>query len=138
MQSSNEPAQRDLVIQHLEAIPSLAGRGHVNKSQQDPCDNLEHEHCKRGASENVEPARCLARHWMFRHFGYRRAELQALIEPRADLLYQAHVFVPLIWIRADGPGVGNSPALITRFPPSILYWCSNKPRSGGPDARDPS
>ena len=39
---------------------------------------------------------------------------------------------------ADGPGVGISPALISSIPRSTRYGYSNRPRSGGPDAREPS
>ena len=35
-------------------------------------------------------------------------------------------------------GVGSWPAWIIRFPASILYWYWNSPRSGGPEAREPS
>jgi hypothetical protein len=77
-----------------------------------------------GAAENIEPTGGLARDGMFGRFANSGGELQARVEPIADLLDQAHGSFPLISTSALGmlglTGVGNSPALMKSFPSSIL------------------
>ena len=60
MQGSNEPAERE-VIQNLQAIPHFSPRRHVDESEENAGDELEYEHCERGAPKNVGPACGLAR-----------------------------------------------------------------------------
>ena len=87
---ADEPAERHLMIQSLQAAPCLAGRGHVNQRQQNSGDQLQNEDGERGAAKHVEPARRVARHGMFGGFANRRRELQAMVEPFANFRDQAH------------------------------------------------
>ena len=85
MHRTNEPAERHLMIQSLQAAPRLAGRGHVNQCQQNSGHKLEKEDGERRAAEHVEPARRVPRHGMFCGFANRRRKLQAMVEPFSDL-----------------------------------------------------
>src|SRR5207253_11470155 len=122
---------------------------------------------ERRAAKYVEPARRVARYRMLRRFSNRSGELQATVKPLPDLSDHAHVFVFLskafVSLEADNllsmetnsfraphgalfpkreavgdPGVGNSPARIVTIPSCTLYGYSNSPRSGAPEAREPS
>src|SRR6202051_427349 len=119
MHSSNKPAQRDAMIQDLEAAPSLSCRWHINQREQYASDNLDHEARERSAAENVEPAGGFTRNGMLGRLSNRRAQLQAQIEPLTEFLDQAHVVPPRV-VLAARPGVGISPALMRSFPSSIL------------------
>src|SRR5258708_3028166 len=95
------------------------------------------------------------------------SELQPSVEPLPELFDQAHVFLfprkgsasraadslpPSMetksFLAPHGdfsvsraiapPGVGNSPAWMVRIPSCTLVGYSNSPRSGGPEAREPS
>src|ERR1700722_7138021 len=76
-------------------------------------------------------------------FANRSSQLKAMIEPFADLLNRphtdhAHGGFSAVRLATGSPGVGSCPASIVSTPFSILYGYSKSPRSGGPDARDPS
>src|ERR1700735_829463 len=140
---ADEPAERDVVIQDLQAIPCFPGGWNVNQRQHDAGNDLQHEHYESSAAKNIKPAGRFARHWMFDCFANDIAHLQARIEPIANGLDQAHGFISRTIFEygfefAARPGVGISVALIISFPVSIRYWYSNSPRSGGPEAREPS
>src|SRR5262249_52820293 len=63
---------------------------------------------------------------------------QPRVEPFADLREpHAHDDFPLVR-NAVGPGVGSSPAWIVSVPSTTFDGYSNRPRSGGPEARAPS
>ena len=79
------PAERLLVVQHLEALPGAGGRGHVDRRQADAGDHLDHEQDERSAAEDIPPARGLARDAVPGHLGERRADSEPLIEPLAEL-----------------------------------------------------
>src|ERR1700688_2158887 len=119
MQSPNKPAQRDAMIQRLEAAPRLACRRHINQREQYSSDNLDHEARERGAAENIEPAGGFTRNGMLGRLSNRRAQLQAQIEPLPEFADQTHVAPPRAGLAAR-PGVGIAPALIRSFPSSIL------------------
>ena len=116
---ADEPAEGNVVIQDLQAAPGLARGRHVHEGEQDAGDDLEDEDGERGAAEDVEPARRLAGHRVRHRRPDRRAELEALIEPVAHALDQAHDGFSAA-TAATRPGVGISPALMKRFPASIL------------------
>ena len=82
---ADEPAEGDLMIQSLQTAPGLAGGGHVDQSQQNSGHKLEDEDSERRAAEHVEPARRVSGYGMFGGFSNRRRELQAMVEPFADL-----------------------------------------------------
>src|SRR6266436_2985013 len=125
------------MVKGLEAVPCLSRRRDVDHRKQDSGDNLQHETGERGAAENVKPTRGLAWNRMLGSLANRPTQLQSQIEPLADFLNQAHV-IPPRFVFAARPGVGIWPALIKIFPSSILWLYWNNPRSGGPDAREPS
>ena len=56
MQGANEPAQRDVVIQRLKAVPRLPRRRHVDQRQQNSGDQLQEEDRQRSAAEHIQPA----------------------------------------------------------------------------------
>ena len=125
------------MVQGLETTPGLAGGWNVNHRKQNSGDELQEEDGERGAAEHVPPTGRVARHWMLRDFANGSRKLQAPVEPLADLRNQAHGgFFPTR--AALGPGVGSSPAWIVTKPFSILDGYSKRPRSGGPEAREPS
>src|SRR5260370_24055047 len=93
MHCADEPAQSHIVIQSLQAAPCLACRWDVDEGQQNSGDELEKKDGERRAAKYVEPARRVARHWMFGNFANGIRELQATIKPFADLSDHAHVFV---------------------------------------------
>src|ERR1700686_4392653 len=120
MQSPNKPAQRDAMIQGLEAAPRLACRRHINQREQYASDNLDHEARERGAAENIEPAGSFTRNRVFGRVANQRAHLQPQIQPLPKFADQAHVASPRA-VLAARPGVGIAPALIRIFPSSILW-----------------
>ena len=85
VQGANEPAERDLVIENLQAVPCFGRGGHIKEGKQNAGDNLEQEHSERGAAKNVSPACGLARNRMLHRLPDRRGELQARIEPVTHL-----------------------------------------------------
>ena len=56
MQGSNEPPERDVVIENLQAVPGLSRGGHVDQRKQNSGDDLKQENGERGAAEDVKPA----------------------------------------------------------------------------------
>src|SRR5271154_1083288 len=138
MHRPDEPAKRHLVIQSLQAAPCFARRGHINQRQQNSRHQLKQKNCERGAPEDVEPARRVSRHGMLSSLANGCRELQTVVKPFADLLDHAHGSFSDDRLATGSPGVGNCPALIVSTPFSTLYEYSNSPRSGGPDAREPS
>ena len=65
MARMNQPSAH-LMIQGLQAAPCFAGRGHINKRQQNSGHQLQKKDGESGAAEHVEPTRRIARHGMFR------------------------------------------------------------------------
>src|SRR5580704_1003122 len=119
VQSSNEPTERDLVIQSLQAVPSFSSGRHINKREHDAGHDLQHEHHERRAAENIKPAGGFARYRMLGGFLDDGANLQTLIQPLTDGFNQTHGRISRTILEA-WPGVGISPALIMSFPPSTL------------------
>ena len=116
-------------LDHAQARPS--GRRHRTLRLGAPSD-LYRPH--RG-----EPCdRRVARHGMAGCFANRRCELQAMVEPFANFPDHAHGDFSDVRLATGSPGVGSCPASIVSTPFSILYGYSKSPRSGGPDAREPS
>src|ERR1700693_614516 len=134
----DEPAKSDGVIQRQQAAPCFAGRGHINKRQENSSGQLQKKYGESGASEDVEPARRVARHGMAGRFANRSCQLQTMVEPFANFRDHAHGGFSPDRLATGSPGVGNWPASIVSTPFSIWYAYSKSPRSGGPDAREPS
>src|SRR5262249_48107288 len=135
---ADEPAQRDLVVQRLQAVPRLGRGRHVDEREQDTGQELQYEDDECSATEHVPPARGAAGHRMPGRVPDRRGELEPGVEPCADLReLQAHGGLP-VESNAMPPGVGSSPAWITSAPPTTFDGYSKSPRSGGPEARAPS
>src|SRR5438132_75321 len=138
VQRPDEPARRYVLIQGVQAAPRLPRRRDVDQGEEDPGDDLQNEDDERRASEDVEPARRLAWHGMRKDSLRGVRELDARVEPPADSFDQAHDGLRTDSCARELPGVGISPASRKRASPSTLYRYSNKPRSGGPEAREPS
>src|SRR5260370_24648883 len=94
MEGSNEPASRDLVIQRLQAAPSLTRGGYINDGQKNAGAELEQEHRQGAASEDIKPAGGPSRYGMRHGFLDWPGELQTLLEPVADSLNHAHDELP--------------------------------------------
>jgi hypothetical protein len=84
MEGSNEPAQRDLVIQCLEAAVCLAGARYVDEGQKNAGDDLQTERGESRAAEHIKPAGRLAWNRMLHRFANDFSDLQAMVEPRAN------------------------------------------------------
>ncbi len=98
------------MIQGLETAPCLAAGWNVNHRKENSGDELQNEDGQRCAAEHVPPARRVARNRMLGNFANGSGELQAPVEPFADLKNQAHGgFFPKR-AAAGAPGVGSSPA----------------------------
>src|SRR5215470_3973937 len=132
------------MVQSLQAAPGFRARGHIDQREQNSSYNLQHEDSQGRAAKHVPPTGGISRHRMFGHFTDRRRKLEAAIKPGSDLckrdfrIHDAHGGLsPVSWAIA-APGVGSSPAWMVTRPLSILYGYSKRPRSGGPEAREPS
>ena len=86
---ADEPAERHMVIQSLQAAPRLAGRGNIDQRQQNSGDKLEKEDGERRAAEDVKPTCRVARHGMFRGLANGCRQLQAMVEPFPNLFDQS-------------------------------------------------
>jgi hypothetical protein len=106
MARMNQPSAI-LMIQGLQAAPGFAGRRHINKSQQNSRDQLQEKHGERSAAEDIEPACRVARHGMLDGFANGRSELQAVVEPFANVLDHAHGGFSEVRLATGSPGVGN-------------------------------
>ena len=118
---ADEPAERDVVVEGLQAAPGFRGRGHINQRQQNSGHELQQEDGQRGAAEHVPPARRIPRHGMFGRFANRRRKLQATVEPFADSAdHDAHGGFSPVSSAIAAPGVGSSPAWMVIRPFSTL------------------
>src|SRR5262249_45619951 len=113
-----------------QAVPRFGAGGHVAEREADPGQDLQQEQDEGDAAEDVEPARRRARHPMAHHVADGGRQLQSPIEPATDGAEPLHY--------VDSASVGSRPARMYKLPCSTLYWCSNRPRGGGPAARAPS
>ena len=120
MQGSNEPSERDAVIESLQAVPSLSGGRHVNQRKKNAGDDLKEENGERGATEDIKPTRGIAGHRVLDRFANCRAKLEAMVEPGADCSDQAHGGLTPFVFAVGLPVVGISPPLMRSFPSSIL------------------
>ncbi len=109
MHGADEPSERDVVVQGLQTAPRLAARGHVNQREKNSGNDLQQENGERGAAEYIPPACRVSGNGMFDGFSDRRRQLQAVVEPFAQLCNHAHGDF-LVASAAVPPGVGNSPA----------------------------
>src|SRR2546428_11304806 len=131
-------AGRHVLIQGGQGVPRSSRRRSVEEREEDAGDDLKYEDEERRASEDVEPTRRPVWHGV-RHDCLRRArELNSRVEPPADSFDQAHDDLRTDRVARAPPGVGIAPASMNRVSPSTLYRYSNRPRSGGPEARAPS
>ncbi len=139
VQCADEPAESHVVVEGLQAAPGFRGRWNIDEGEQNSGDDLQHEDGERGAAEHIKPARGIPWDRMLHGFANRRRQLQAPVEPFPDLGNHAWHggFFPTRAALGD-PGVGSSPASIVIRPFCTLYGYSNNPRSGGPEAREPS
>src|SRR5260370_4092558 len=103
------------------AVQCCAGRGKINKSQQNSGYQLQEKDGERGAAEHVEPARRISRHRMFRDLANGCCQLQATVEPFSDFAnHDAHGGFSPVSDAIAAPGVGSSPACIVTTPIATL------------------
>ncbi len=81
---AQEPAEGDLAVERLEALPCLRRRGDVDQSEQDAGGELQHHQHEGGAPEHVPPARGVSRHGMPRDLENRPSDLEPRIQPSAN------------------------------------------------------
>ncbi len=84
VQRAQKPAERNLVIQNVEAVPRFARRRNVNQRQQNAGKDLQKEQREGGAAEDIPPACRVARHRVQSRFLHRPFKLQAQLEPVVD------------------------------------------------------
>src|ERR1044072_6911278 len=120
MQGSNEPSERDAVIERLQAVPGFSGGRHVNQRKKNAGDHLKHENGERRPTEDVKPTRGIPGYMVFGRFANCRAELETRVEPGTVSSDQTHGALPPGLFAVGLPVVGISPPLIKSFPPSIL------------------
>ena len=139
MERADVPTEGDGMIEGLQAVPGFAGGRHVDNGQQNAGDNLHDEDDEGGAAKDVKPTGRFSRHSMFRGFANGGPANCRRASNHSPILRIKPMEISLSESRRVGfPGVGNSPALMKSFPSSILCGYSKRPRSGGPDAREPS
>src|SRR5262249_45354310 len=125
-----EPAERLLVIQILQARPRLRGRRDVHERQTDSSYHLDDETEQRAAPEDVEPAVRAGWNLVTGRRVEEPADLQAILEPVSGDRQPPH--------HSGSASVGTCPPTTIRFPSWTLCWYSKRPRGGGPDAWAPS
>jgi hypothetical protein len=83
---------------------------------------LQKKYDESSVAENVKPARSFARNGMLCGLANGGTDLEAIVQPLPDCVYQTHRLSPdVIEGRFDAlPGVGTSPALTKSSPPSSL------------------
>jgi len=86
---AQEPAERDAMIEVLQAVPGLGGGRNVDDREHDAGEDLEHEDRERRAAEDVPPACRPGGHLVFRHITDRASDLEPLVEPVPDFLDHA-------------------------------------------------
>ncbi len=90
MHGPQKPAQGNVVVEKLQAVPGLAGRGDVDQREQNAGDDLQAKQHGRGAAENIPPACAAGGYGMLRGFddglGQSEAALQPVVDADAPLL----------------------------------------------------
>ncbi len=91
---AQEPAERDVVVEELEARPGLARGRRVDEREQDAGDDLQHEEHGGGGAEDVPPAGAAGRCGMGGGLGDGLLETETALKPVVDagdaLLEVAH------------------------------------------------
>src|SRR5262249_37770167 len=131
MQRAQEPAERSLEVQIEQALIRAVGRGDVDERETDARRDLQHEQRERRAAEDVPPARRAARHRVVGAGPHRAAEASPPLE-QAERETQGSAS------HTGLESVGNWPPRTQSAPSRTRYSYSNKPRGGGPEAREPS
>jgi len=85
MQSADEPAESDVMVQGLQTAPGFSSRGNINQREQNSRYNLQHEHRQCGAAKHIPPTGGISRYPMFDHFANGRGQLQAVVKPGSNL-----------------------------------------------------
>src|ERR1700751_3429502 len=93
--AAQKPAQRQLMIQYLQARPCGTGRWYVNERQQNTGDDLQQQQHKTCTAEDVPPARSLARDRMLCGLLDEALELHTALYPIVGLLVPGHGRIPL-------------------------------------------
>ena len=78
---AQKPAQGDLMVENVQAVPRLGRRGNIDQRQQNAGDDLQQEQREGGAAEDVPPACGVARHLVQGRVLHRPFELQPALEP---------------------------------------------------------
>src|SRR5215471_2346917 len=127
------------MVEGLQTAPCFRSRGHIDQRKQDSCHDLQNEYGQGRAAKHVPPASSIPWHGMFDHFANRRRKLEPAVKPLANTSnHDTHGGFSSVSSAMAAPGVGSSPAWMVTRPFSTLCGYSKSPRSGGPEAREPS
>ena len=124
---AQEPAERQLMIEHVQAVPGMSAGRHIHDRQKNAGDDLKHEQCKGRAAEDIPPACGIAWYRVKHRVFDRRLQLQPELKPVIDLLQPVHVPRPLVLLStgrtllASVASVGICPALMCNWFPATLY-----------------
>ena len=78
---AQEPSQRNVVVEELQTLPRIGGRGRVDQCEQDSRNDLQAEENGRAAAEDIPPTRGIDRDRMLGRLDRRFAESEAEFEP---------------------------------------------------------
>src|SRR6185503_674899 len=91
MKRANKPSKRLVIVEGLKAVPRPIRGWDIDESEADAGDKLQNHHCEAGAAEDVGPTSGIPRYWVFHHLSDGLTQLEAKVEPLAEVLNQAHV-----------------------------------------------
>src|SRR5882724_1431748 len=91
MKCADEPSERLLMVEGLEAVPRAIGSRDIDESEADAGDELQNHHGETGTSEDVGPTSGVLRHRMLHRLSNGLPQFEAKVEPLAEIFNQAHV-----------------------------------------------
>jgi hypothetical protein len=86
MHRAQEPAERELVVQLVEARPRFASRWDVHQRQQDTRHELQHQQRHGSTAKDVPPTCCISRHGMEGGILDWTLKLDSALEPIVGVL----------------------------------------------------
>ena len=127
MQRAEKPAEGNLMVENVQAVPCLAAGRDIDERQQNAGEDLQEQQRECGAAKDVKPARRASRNGMQDSVFYRGLELKALLTPvvdtRCGLLHPWHRQSPepveIVTSFAVLESVGIWPASIFKSPETI-------------------
>jgi len=81
MHGAQEPAELDVVIQKLQAVPRIARRRRIDQRKQNACHDLEHENDRCCAPKHIPPAGGIGWDLVFCCLNNNRTQSKPLFKP---------------------------------------------------------